>query len=118
MPAYTHLISDCDGVLLDSEAIAFDALLLQLAPLLPGQDLDTLVRPRLGLTLPDPDLHIDEAGEVHFTDPDWAIFYAVINGGGPMGPERLAVRRLSYQESVWVRRAVEGKRVGPVPAMA
>lgn len=53
MPAYTHLISDCDGVLLDSEAIAFDALLQQLAPLLPGQDLDTLVRPRLGLTLPD-----------------------------------------------------------------
>ena len=68
----------------------------------------------LGLTLPDPDLHIDEAGEVHFTDPDWAIFYAVINGGGPMGPERLAVRRLSYQEGAWVRRALAGKPVAAV----
>ena len=69
----------------------------------------------LGLTLPDPGLHMDEAGEVHFTDPDWNIFYAVINGGGPMGPERLAVRRLSYQEGAWVRRALE---VRPVAAVA
>ena len=72
----------------------------------------------LGLTVPDPEIRIDETGFVHFTDPDWNEFYAVINGGGPMGPERLAVRRLSYQETVWVRRAVEGKRVGPVPQMA
>lgn len=68
----------------------------------------------LGLTLPDPGLHIDAVGEVHFTDPDWAVFYAVINGGGPMGPERLAVRRLSYQEGAWVRRALEGKPVAAV----
>ena len=68
----------------------------------------------LGLTLPDPGLHIDAAGEVHFTDPDWSVFYAVINGGGPMGPERLAVRRLSYQEGAWVRRALEGKPVAAV----
>ncbi len=68
----------------------------------------------LGLTLPDPGLFIDADGEVHFTDPDWNIFYAVINGGGPMGPERLAVRRLSYQEGAWVRRALEGRPVALV----
>lgn len=53
MTAYTHLISDCDGVLLDSEAIAFTVLRQALSPLLPGVALDDAIRQRLGLTLPD-----------------------------------------------------------------
>ena len=36
LPHYTHLISDCDGVLIDSEAVALQALLELLAPRLPN----------------------------------------------------------------------------------
>ena len=31
-PRFTHLISDCDGVLIDSEAVALQALLELLGP--------------------------------------------------------------------------------------
>lgn len=48
---YLALISDCDGVLLDTEAIAFDVLQRELAPWLPGQDIAAAIQPRLGLTL-------------------------------------------------------------------
>jgi len=52
---YTHLISDCDGVLIDSEAVALQALLSLLAPRLPnlpaGVTLQGLIEPRLGLRL-------------------------------------------------------------------
>lgn len=52
---YTHLISDCDGVLIDSEAVALQALLDLLAPRLPnlpaGVTLQGLIEPRLGLRL-------------------------------------------------------------------
>lgn len=70
MSTYTHLISDCDGVLLDSEAIAFETLLHLLAPLLPGEDLDALVRPRLGLTLPDLLADIGRRHPLPLTDAD------------------------------------------------
>lgn len=53
--SYTHLISDCDGVLIDSEAVALQALLSLLAPRLPnlpeGVTLQGLIEPRLGLRL-------------------------------------------------------------------
>ena len=52
---YTHLISDCDGVLIDSEAVALQALLSLLAPRLTdlpaGMTLQGLIEPRLGLRL-------------------------------------------------------------------
>ncbi|OBV37505.1 HAD-IA family hydrolase [Janthinobacterium psychrotolerans] len=52
---YTHLISDCDGVLIDSEAVALQALLDLLAPRLAdlpeGVTLQGLIEPRLGLRL-------------------------------------------------------------------
>lgn len=52
---FTHLISDCDGVLIDSEAVALQALLELLAPRLPvlpeGVSLQGLIEPRLGLRL-------------------------------------------------------------------
>lgn len=54
-PRFTHLISDCDGVLIDSEAVALQALLDLLAPQLPdlpeGVTLQGLIEPRLGLRL-------------------------------------------------------------------
>ncbi|WP_219115538.1 HAD family phosphatase [Janthinobacterium sp. UMAB-56] len=55
LPRYTHLISDCDGVLIDSEAVALQALLELLAPRLPnlpqGVTLQGLIEPRLGQRL-------------------------------------------------------------------
>ncbi|MEG2029657.1 MAG: HAD-IA family hydrolase [Janthinobacterium sp.] len=54
-PRFTHLISDCDGVLIDSEAVAMQALLELLAPRLPnlpeGVTLQGLIEPRLGQRL-------------------------------------------------------------------
>ena len=54
-PRFTHLISDCDGVLIDSEAVALQALLELLAPRLPnlpdGVTLQGLIEPRLGQRL-------------------------------------------------------------------
>lgn len=50
-PTFTHLISDCDGVLLDTEAIAFAVLQRELAASLPGIDVAAAILPRLGLTL-------------------------------------------------------------------
>lgn len=48
----THLISDCDGVLIDSEAVALQALADFLEPIAGDRDrLIELIRPRLGLKL-------------------------------------------------------------------
>lgn len=49
--AITHLICDCDGVLIDSEAIAFEVLQIEVAKLIPGINAAAAVQPRLGLTL-------------------------------------------------------------------
>ena len=52
---FTHLISDCDGVLIDSEAVALQALLELLTPRLPnlpeGITVQGLIEPRLGQRL-------------------------------------------------------------------
>ena len=52
---FTHLISDCDGVLIDSEAVALQALLELLGPRLPnlpqGVTLQGLIEPRRGQRL-------------------------------------------------------------------
>jgi ring-1,2-phenylacetyl-CoA epoxidase subunit PaaA len=62
----------------------------------------------LGLVIPDRDLAYDEStGEYVFTQPDWAEFKRVINGDGPLNQERLALRRLVYEEGSWLRRALE-----------
>lgn len=48
----THLVSDCDGVLIDSEAVALDALLSALEPRFgDGDRLAALIRPLLGREL-------------------------------------------------------------------
>jgi HAD superfamily hydrolase (TIGR01509 family) len=48
----THLVSDCDGVLIDSEAVALDAMLTALqSHMADREQLAALIRPRLGLPL-------------------------------------------------------------------
>jgi ring-1,2-phenylacetyl-CoA epoxidase subunit PaaA len=61
----------------------------------------------LGLELPDPKLRKDEAsGRWHYTEPDWDELKRVVTGHGPMSRERLEFRRLSLEQTEWVRRAV------------
>lgn len=64
----------------------------------------------LGIKIPDPDLRFNEAtGHWDFGSPDWDEFYRVIRGGGPCNDKRKGLRRLSYEQGQWVRRAVSGK---------
>ena len=57
----------------------------------------------------DPQLHLDEGtGHWSFSQPDWDEFYRVIRGSGPCNKERVALRRFSYEQGQWVRRAVMG----------
>ncbi|EKP95009.1 1,2-phenylacetyl-CoA epoxidase subunit PaaA [Thermaerobacter subterraneus] len=61
----------------------------------------------LGLQIPDPELHYDEAqGRWVYGDPDWDEFWRVVKGQGPRTEARLAIRRLSHEESRWVREAL------------
>ncbi len=62
----------------------------------------------LGLSIPDPELRRDlDSGDWIIGQPDWNEFFRVINGDGPMNQERLALRRLIYDEGSWLRRALE-----------
>ncbi len=57
----------------------------------------------------DPELRRDEAtGHWRFSTPDWDEFYRVIKGAGPCNEKRVALRRMSYEQGQWVRRAVMG----------
>ena len=61
----------------------------------------------LGLTLPDPELRLDEAtGEWRYTEPDWDELRAVVTGHGPASAERVAFRQLNWDEQAWVRTAI------------
>jgi ring-1,2-phenylacetyl-CoA epoxidase subunit PaaA len=58
----------------------------------------------LGLTLPDPELRLDEASaEWRYTEPDWQELRTVVTNHGPKSEERLAFRRLNWEETRWVR---------------
>ena len=62
----------------------------------------------LGLTIPDPDLHYDEAsGNWRIGPIDWDEFWRVVKGNGPCNKERLATRRRAHENGAWVREAVE-----------
>lgn len=50
----------------------------------------------------------DEDGNWGFTTPDWDEFFRVIRGNGPCNAHRLALRRFSYEQGAWVRRAIAG----------
>ena len=74
----THLISDCDGVLIDSEAIALQALADFLLPIAGERDrLLSLIRPRLGLKLEA--LVLGVCAELHLPEPSVADL-AVMRG--------------------------------------
>jgi len=63
----------------------------------------------LGLTIPDPELHLDEAsGSWSYGEPDWAELKSVVTGHGPKSQERLEFRRLHYADTQWVRRILAG----------
>src|SRR5213596_2136289 len=60
----------------------------------------------LGLTVPDPNLRKREDGTWEYTEPDWDELRSVVTGHGPMTAERLEFRRLSREETEWVRRVM------------
>ena len=63
----------------------------------------------LGLTLPDPELRLDEsAGEWRYSEPDWAELKTVVTNHGPMSQERLEFRRRNWERTAWVRAAILG----------
>ncbi len=60
----------------------------------------------LGLTIPDPELRLDEAsGHYRFGAIDWSEFQSVLKGNGPCNRERMASRRQAHEEGRWVREA-------------
>jgi ring-1,2-phenylacetyl-CoA epoxidase subunit PaaA len=60
----------------------------------------------LGVTLPDPDLRLDDAtGHWSYGAIDWDEFWAVVNGNGPCNKERLATRVKAHDDGAWVRDA-------------
>jgi ring-1,2-phenylacetyl-CoA epoxidase subunit PaaA len=62
----------------------------------------------LGLTVPDPDLKWnEERGHYDFGEIDWAEFYAVVRGDGPLAKERLKARRNARDKGAWVREAAD-----------
>lgn len=72
----------------------------------------------LGLTVPDPAMHYDAERDMWLHgEALWEEFYAVINGKGPMSQERLATRRLAYDEGRWVREAMARMARMPQPAL-
>lgn len=66
--------------------------------------------------LEDPQLRPDApSGHWRFSQPDWSEFHRVIKGDGPLNRERVALRRLSYEQGQWVRKAVMGLPPGLPP---
>jgi ring-1,2-phenylacetyl-CoA epoxidase subunit PaaA len=60
----------------------------------------------LGLTVPDPDLKLnEETGHYDFGDIDWDEFWQVVNGNGICNRERLQNRRDAWEKGAWVRDA-------------
>jgi ring-1,2-phenylacetyl-CoA epoxidase subunit PaaA len=76
----------------------------------------------LGLTVPDPELRLDEAsGHWQFGGIDWDEFRRVIAGDGLCNRDRLAARRKAWDDGAWVREAAlayAGKRRARLPQAA
>ncbi len=54
----------------------------------------------------DPLIRLDDkTGHWGFTQPDWEEFYRVIGGDGPCNKQRVALRRFSYEQGQWGRKA-------------
>ncbi len=55
----------------------------------------------------DPEIRLNETtGHWGFSQPDWNEFYRVVKGNGPLNKQRVGLRRFSYEQGQWVRRAV------------
>jgi len=66
--------------------------------------------------IPDDNIRMDErTGAWGFTQPDWDEFYQVIRGAGPLNKQRVGLRRFSYEQGQWVRKAVLGQSAGLPP---
>ena len=78
----------------------------------------------LGLSVPDPEMHYDEAaGHWLGGEIDWDEFWRVIKGDGPMNAARLAARQKAHEDGRWVREAAEAYAAkmttdGRTPALA
>ncbi len=75
----------------------------------------------LGVTLPDPELKWNEArGHFDHGAIDWAEFWRVVGGDGPMNHERLAARVKAWDDGAWVREAalVHARKQAAAPAAA
>ena len=57
---------------------------------------------QLGLTLPDPALR-ESDGSWSYSEPNWDELRSVVSNHGPRSAERLAFRRLNYEQGAWVR---------------
>ncbi len=75
---------------------------------LPGPSNDDPAKPNPDLQK-DPNCILDpKTGHWGFSTPDWDEFYRVIRGNGPCNKQRIALRRFSYEQGRWVRKAVMG----------
>ena len=59
----------------------------------------------LGLTIPDPGMKRNAAGNWQYSPIDWNEFNQVLAGNGPCNRDRLAARRKAHDEGAWVREA-------------
>jgi ring-1,2-phenylacetyl-CoA epoxidase subunit PaaA len=59
----------------------------------------------LGLTVPDPGMKQNAAGNWEYSAIDWEEFNQVLAGNGPCNRDRLAARRKAHDEGAWVREA-------------
>ena len=60
----------------------------------------------LGITLPDPELRLDDDGRVLAMGLiDWSEFEAVLAGNGPCNAQRIQHRRQAHEDGAWVREA-------------
>ena len=59
----------------------------------------------LGLTIPDPGMKQNAAGNWEYSAIDWDEFNQVLAGNGPCNRERLAARRKAHDDGAWVREA-------------
>lgn len=59
----------------------------------------------------------EQNGNWGFTNPNWDEFYTVIRGNGPCNEKRKSVRRMSYEQGLWVRKAIiSNKKILPPAA--
>jgi ring-1,2-phenylacetyl-CoA epoxidase subunit PaaA len=60
----------------------------------------------LGLSLPDPELRLDEStGHYVFGEIDWSEFVEILAGNGPCNAARMEHRRRAHEQGAWVREA-------------